>query len=113
MTDPDQKARLAAYFAYLAEDGFRSFRAGPAGQWVGLYRYAFTTAIVKGVIFDRCSIIDRWCYTSGEAAEAALAAWDCVTGEPDGWLRHPASGRCRYGSDPGREVFDWAPEAER
>lgn len=110
MTDRD---RLEEFIRYLAHAGFRSFRAGPPGRWVALYPYAYTVAIVMGEMFDRYVILDRWCYTSKEAAEAALAAWDCVTGEPDGWIRHPASGRCRYESDPTREVLDWAPEVAR
>lgn len=48
---------------------------------------------------------DTWCYT-GELAPAAWRAalsWD-GSGEPDGWYRHPASGRRREGGDPRKET---------
>lgn len=35
---------------------------------------------------------DRWCYRTAEAALAALTEWD-GTGDPQGWHRHPDSGR--------------------
>lgn len=37
---------------------------------------------------------DRWCYKDYQAAKTALDAWD-GTGEPDGWHRHPPTGRRR------------------
>jgi len=52
----------------------------------------FTHAIVSG--FTPWGYKDRWCYGSYEEARAALDAWDGV-GEPDGWHRHPATGRRR------------------
>src|SRR5688572_7310260 len=48
---------------------------------------------------------DTWVYTAelaGAAWRAALT-WD-GTGEPDGWYRHPASGRRREGGDPTKET---------
>lgn len=45
---------------------------------------------------DVTVIGDRWCYETYEAASQALADWDCAAGtEPDGWHRHPDSGRRR------------------
>ena len=45
---------------------------------------------------------DRWCYTSIEAAKQALAVWHQTPGaiEPEGWHRHPLSGRRRKLGDP-------------
>jgi len=37
---------------------------------------------------------DRWCYHTKEAATAAFEAWN-GEGEPDGWHRHPGTGRRR------------------
>lgn len=100
-----------AYLAEMEGCGFFAIRQVDAGHWVALYRYMFTTAIVKGALFDRTTLADRWCYPEAAAAVQAFVAWDGVTGEPDGWVKHPASGRCRYNSDPEREVLGWALEA--
>jgi hypothetical protein len=45
---------------------------------------------------------DAWCYATCREAVAAAHTWD-GTGEPQGWVRHPASGRRRPGGDPERE----------
>jgi len=45
---------------------------------------------------------DVWQYQSRDAALVALAAWD-GEGEPEGWYRHPATGRRRPGGDPAQE----------
>jgi hypothetical protein len=54
----------------------------------------YTHAIITGRIGDDACYDDRWCYHGREAAIAALRAWD-GTGEPDGWHRHPGTGRRR------------------
>lgn len=104
---------VASYFDEMIGFGFLGIRPAEPGYWVALHRYAFTVAIVKGRMFDRYELTDRWCYSEAAAAVEAFAAWDGVTGEPDGWIKHPASGRCRYGGDPDREVFNWALEAAK
>jgi hypothetical protein len=45
---------------------------------------------------------DTWNYERIATAVSAAKHWDGV-GEPEGWHRHPASGRRRPGGDPGRE----------
>jgi hypothetical protein len=54
---------------------------------------------------------EEWCYdATGEATAAewralavlAFLRWD-GSGEPDGWMQHPASGRYRDDGDPARE----------
>lgn len=51
--------------------------------------------------------IDRWCYHSFEEAVAAMQAWTTYTewpnSEPEGWHRHPPSGRRRENGDPSKE----------
>lgn len=51
---------------------------------------------------------DVWCYQAPEADLAWQAAlgWD-GEGEPDGWYRHPQTGRRRPGGDPAQEHVDW------
>jgi hypothetical protein len=45
---------------------------------------------------------DCWDYPDAVAALAAMHAWD-GQGEPEGWHRHPTSGRRRPEGDPARE----------
>lgn len=48
---------------------------------------------------------DRWCYNSVEDAAQAALRWDgnWPLTEPDGWHRHPFSGRRRPDGDPAQE----------
>jgi hypothetical protein len=66
-------------------------------KWVGIYDYLFTSAIIVGVMGDYATIDNRWCYHTKEDARAALVEWESrkYMGEPDGWHRHPFSGRRR------------------
>lgn len=73
----------------------------PDGRVAFLYRLMFTCAVCVGPLADGC-YDDRWCYHSEVAARAALDAWD-GTGEPQGWHRHPFSGRRRPDGDAARE----------
>lgn len=47
---------------------------------------------------------DGWCYQHSEndLAWRAALGWD-GEGEPDGWYRHPDTGRRRPGGDPAKE----------
>lgn len=49
---------------------------------------------------------DTWIYLAemGAAAWRASLGWD-GEGEPEGWYRHPASGRRRDGGDPHKEYI--------
>lgn len=46
---------------------------------------------------------DVWCYHRAEDALAAAEAWNGEGDPPDGWHRHPMSGRRRPNGDPARE----------
>jgi hypothetical protein len=52
----------------------------------------FTQAIITDI--DAWGYNDRWCYHSHLAAAQALEGWD-GDGEPEGWHRHPKTGRRR------------------
>lgn len=67
-----------------------------AGCYACIVRFAFTHAIITGRFGDDDSYDDRWCYHDYATAKAALDAWD-GEGEPNGWHRHPATGRRRDG----------------
>lgn len=51
---------------------------------------------------------DRWCYTDVPAALRAAQAWrgDWPATEPDGWHRHPSTGRRRHHGDPASEHIE-------
>jgi len=69
---------------------------------------AYTTAVVLTPKDNlKGGYDDRWCYHSKEAALAAIAGWDrnYPTTEPQGWHRHPTTGRRREGGDPTKEVI--------
>lgn len=86
------------------ECGWREVRRLPdRGQWAGLSRLMFTTAIVVANDGDVTGTADRWCYHTEASAKAALDAWN-GEGEPDGWHRHPMSGRRR-----GEDRPPWVP----
>lgn len=73
-------------------NGYTNLKKMPDGQWCGLMRLMFTTAVVAGL--NSWGYEDRWCYHEFEDALTALKAWNGV-GEPKGWHRHPATGRRR------------------
>jgi|SRR5882724_8772351 len=47
---------------------------------------------------------DSWEYTVREPAIAAFVDWN-GEGEPEGWYRHPSSGRRRPDGDPAKEFI--------
>jgi hypothetical protein len=78
------------------------------GCYAVLSQFAFTMAIITGNMFDDVGYEDRWCYDSATAAGAALAIWmvNGFEGEPQGWHRHPDSGRRRPEGDKEREYIN-------
>lgn len=45
---------------------------------------------------DKCNL-DRWCYHDHDAAWRAVLGWN-GKGDPEGWYRHPRTGRRRHES---------------
>jgi hypothetical protein len=78
----------------------RQTEANPA-RWKAICRFLATWAILTGDVGDRVTVGDRWCYHTLVDALHAFEAWD-GTGEPEGWHRHPYSGR-RRDPDTGEE----------
>lgn len=68
------------------------------GHYACIMPLMYTHAIITGRMGDQDSYDDRWCFHTYELALAALNAWTGV-GEPEGWHRHPATGRRRV-TDP-------------
>lgn len=67
----------------------------------------FTHAIVVTNWAELDFVADRWCYKTFTEAVAAMQAWTTYTewpnSEPEGWHRHPHSGRRRPDGDPSQE----------
>jgi hypothetical protein len=80
-------------------------------HYVDVIDFLFTTAVVLTPRAHPDGYVDRWCFHTLDAAEAAARAWpdpEAWTGrpggsEPHGWHRHPDSGRRRPGGDPAKE----------
>lgn len=64
-----------------------------------IYKFMYTTAILSGL--NDIGYEDRWCYHTKEAALEALLDWAAhpEQAEPEGWHRHPDSGRRRPDGD--------------
>lgn len=71
-------------------------------RYVSVMPLIYTQAIIWGYVGDLDCYEDRWCYHTAEAAILAASAWD-GTGEPEGWHRHPRTGRRRPDGDPTKE----------
>lgn len=86
------------YLIWLVKEcGYRDVRPLGDGRYAAISPLMFTHAIIVGRIGD-LGYDDRWCYHDHASALAALDAWNGV-GEPEGWHRHPASGRRRNGEE--------------
>jgi hypothetical protein len=93
-----------AYMQWLkAECGYIAPRPLGDGRYICVMPLLFTAAIIVGRIGE-ISYDNRWCYHSIDAASLAMEAWD-GSGEPEGWHRHPSTGRRRVDGDVSREYI--------
>jgi hypothetical protein len=90
----------------LHEMGYIAARQLSNGEWAGVAPMTFG----KGRLCTGLTLLgyeDGWCYASHEEAITALFAWDTdVSEEPEGWFRHPTSGRRRAGGDATTETVN-------
>ncbi len=79
-------------------------------QYVAIMPLLYTSAIIIGRADDyMIGYEDRWCYAKNpEHARQALREWLArgLEGEPDGWHRHPDSGRRRPDGDATKEYVN-------
>jgi hypothetical protein len=96
------------FFSWLHTDGGNCAEHKIIGDgiYAAIKPLMFHWTLIVGQIGDRATYADRWCYANREAAEAALRTWD-GDGEPDGWHRHPNTGRRRTDGDPKKEFIAW------
>lgn len=95
----------------LDEHGLLTSRQLPDGRWltvqpllfgqaqIGITRDAGTTLGEALEVADFGAYDDVWHYATAADAIAAMDRWAFLQGEgePDGWTRHPSSGRKRVG----------------
>lgn len=74
------------------ENGYLFRQKSDNGREVGIMPFIWTWAIIADI--HETGYEERWCYHTLEATIAAFEAWDGV-GEPEGWHRHPNTGRRR------------------
>lgn len=92
----------------LTDDQLRSFgyiawRLLDCGSWVGVLPMTFGKGRLC-IDLDYFGYADGYCYSSVKGAIEAMNTLDPqLEREPEGWMRHPSSGRRREGGDPTKE----------
>lgn len=97
--------------------GWAAVRAGGDYLWtspLGDGRTVFLLPMLHGNLrlgigeLGAPELDDVWCYQAPHSDEAWRMAlgWD-GQGEPEGWYRHPQTGRRRPGGDPAQEQVYW------
>jgi hypothetical protein len=82
------------FLQFMLDQGYRNPRPIGRGRYGCILKMCFTHALIVGQLGDEHGYDDRWCYHDYHAAKDALDQWN-GDGEPDGWHRHPSSGRRR------------------
>lgn len=103
----DELAGALSFLAWLEQQNylFAKQLPGRPGYWAAIQPLMFHYSIQGGHMFDKWNVALRWCYTDDFAAvKKAFDAWD-GTGEPEGWHRHPGTGRRRTDGDPEQEYL--------
>lgn len=86
--------------AWWQTEGYVAGRAITGGRWFVVYPLFFGCG--RLLLCTEGDVIDLWDYDSVEEAIAAMDA-SSGEGEPDGWMRHPVTGRRRPGGNRDKE----------
>ena len=84
-------------------DSYTLLKVLPDGRICGVHQLLFHWTL--HVDLDLIGYAERYCYSTKEGAIKALTEWD-GKGDPQGWHRHPESGR-RRDLVTGREWIAW------
>ena len=109
MNDTSTDQQVVKIFKWLQEsNGYSHCKILLTGQIACIHKLLFTHAVL---LLDKESwmdfYIDRWCYSNERDAVDALNAWDGInTKEPQGWHRHPNTGRRRPDGDASQEYIN-------
>lgn len=82
---------------------YTRLRRLPDGRWIGVHRLLMHWTI--HVDLHEYGYEDRYCFATQELADKAFDEWD-GTGDPEGWHRHPKTGR-RRDLTTGKEWIAW------
>ena len=102
------------------EEGVEFRRIFEDGRTIDMCRMIYNWRLRVGHIKDPWGYEDDWCFANQETAMHAFLNWS-LEGEPEGWIKHPRTGRYRPGGDPAKEFNQreatpaeqfWATEAE-
>lgn len=98
MTTPENSKLLGGMYGAAA---FRDLGDG-RGLWVYPQLYTFKLVIGK---LGSLSYDDGWCYPDLQSVVTAFDSWNPLeVAEPEGWVRHPPTGRRRFpDGDPATE----------
>jgi hypothetical protein len=102
-------AKYALMDARWDEDRLVFAVADVGANLIDVMPMLFTAAIVVTPKAFPLAYTDRWCYQSVTEAIAAAEAWVAAgptQREPDGWHRHPPTGRRRPHGDPSSEYIN-------
>lgn len=86
----------------LEDLGYTDVKVFENGRQAAIAPFMFTSAIICDI--DNCGYGDRWCYHTKRDAFKALDTWN-GKGEPEGWHRHPKTGRRR--DEDGNETINF------
>jgi hypothetical protein len=76
--------------------GALEFRDLDDGRGLWVYPQIYTVKLVIGPV-DKPWYDDHWCYKDAATALTAFREWNpAEQKEPDGWVRHPPTGRRRF-----------------
>jgi hypothetical protein len=103
---PEEAAQLCEQLQ--AEQGY--YAVVPVGleEYAAVHRFMYTWGLLRGLLWLPEGYEDRWCYATLHGAVAGLAEWRSreFRDEPQGWHRHPATGRRRPEGDATREYIN-------
>lgn len=93
--------------AFLIDCTYERVRILPDGFAIGvLHMHGRNWRLHFG--FDDFGPWENYCYHGREVAMNALEAFDPETmKEPEGWIKHIETNRCRVGADPAQESIGW------
>lgn len=74
----------------------------PDGTYGAVKPLIYHWTLIFGLIGNTDNYEDQWCYATRDKAMQALKSWS-GEGDPDGWHRHPRTGRRRPDGDPTKE----------
>ena len=100
---------LEHFIDFLVEGKYRDIVIINNKYYAAILPFVFTHAIIIGHLGDYDGYGNRWCYANYAKALKGLKEWEEAkfAGEPQGWHRHPDSGRRRPDGDAEKEYINF------